>query len=217
MENQQQQSTDKRNADQLVEPVLNLSHSTRGQLITCLDMLSAVLQCNKPIPDDAKQRICQKIDESIRLLIELSPFKSVPSGEPSNVFEEMISGQLTVALSVAERMSAVGHLISARGAVQFGVLTANDQTKRCLLAENRKIVVQLMDLQYQEKGPEPDEEKNKKNGESTESPESPESTLEQQLGRLKVKDQNHNLILKLSLHFFPILKPKSQRRDLQSE
>ena len=100
MENQHE-SKDQQNK---LEPVLNLSYSNRHQLITSLSELTAILQCNTAIPDDAKQRTCQKIDQSMRLLVELSPFQSTASTVDSAVlFEEKIFGQLTGLTELTEQ------------------------------------------------------------------------------------------------------------------
>lgn len=150
----QQESKDKQNADQ---PVLNLNYSTRDQLIDSLNRLSAVLEYNKPIPENAKERICKKIDDSIRLLVELSPFEPAKSADLSSVFEEIVSERLTVRLSSAKRLSAVGHLIAVRRAVQF-YDSVDDETKRGLIADSKKIVLQLMELPHKRQSDWPDED-----------------------------------------------------------
>ena len=143
MENQQD---DQRNADRLI-----LSHSTRGQLITSMNQLSAILLANKPIPMDAKDRICKKIDESIRLLVELSPFKRTQATDASGVFEDSVSGQTIVELSKADRSEAIDHLVAVREAVQFDCFVGAE-TKRGLATENKRIVNQLMSLLDEEHG-----------------------------------------------------------------
>lgn len=114
--------------------------------MTRINQLTTILHCNKPIPSDAKQRICKRINESIRWLEDAcSPFESMPSAQATDVFEEMISGQLFVELSRVERLSLIGHLIAVRSAVQFDVSTT-DEIKRGLATENKRILHHLLDL-----------------------------------------------------------------------
>ena len=132
------------NVDQL-KLVLNLNYSTRNQLINSLNDLSAILQCDEPIPEDAKQRTCTKIDQSMRLLVYLSPFGSSQSTEKadSDVFEERISGRLAVQLPRESRSSIVSHLIDLKDAVLFEF---NREAKDSLVIESRRIVDQLLSL-----------------------------------------------------------------------
>lgn len=143
------QQDDRQNEQRLADPAelaLNLNHSTRDQLFTSLNQLSSILQCSTPIPEDAKQRIRRRIDESVQLLMDLSPFEaSRQLADAPGVFEERIAGLLTVRLSVAQRLKVIGHLIAIRDAVQFDGLIA-DVTKRALVAENRRTIEQLLDL-----------------------------------------------------------------------
>ena len=157
-----------RNADLLI-----LSHSTRGQLINSMNQLPAILLSNKPVPKTAKDRICKKIDESIRLLVELSSFKRSQSTDASGVFEDSLYGQLAVELSKADRSKAIDHLMAIRDAVQFDRLTTRE-AKRGLATESKQIVNQLMSLPEKEHSDESDEQINEKNG---------ERILDQQMGR----------------------------------
>ena len=128
--------------------VLNLSYSKRHPLINSLSELTSILQCNTTIPDDAKQRTCQKIDQSMRLLVELSPFQPTASTDGDDLdalFEEKIFGQLTAKLSRAERSKAMNHLVDLRDAVLFDRLVS-DKTKHNLMAENKRIINFLLDL-----------------------------------------------------------------------
>ena len=108
------QQDDQRNTDPLI-----LSHNGRDKLIGNLNRFSSILLANKSIPMDAKYRICKKIDESIRLLVELSSFKRSQSTNASGVFEDSLYGQLAVELSKAETLRVAGHLMAVRDAVQF--------------------------------------------------------------------------------------------------
>lgn len=158
------QENGKQNADQLELP-LNLTYSKRNLLITNLNDLSAILKCKKAIPEDAKQRICKKIDESIRILVELSSFKSSHFTNASGVFEEMVRDRLIVDLPKAESLRVVGHLMTVRDAVQFDRSTTGE-TKQCLVDESKQIVDQLMNLACREQSDESDdEEKNDEVGE----------------------------------------------------
>ena len=131
--------------------LLILSHSTRGQLITSLNQLSTILLSSKPMPKTAKDRICKKIDESILLLAELSPFKRTHSTDASHVYEDSVSGQLIVELSKSERLKIAGHLMAVRESVQFDCLVSAE-IKRSLATENKRIVNQLINLLDEELG-----------------------------------------------------------------
>lgn len=137
-----QKSLNKRKIDQMV---LNLSHSSRHELISSLTNLSALLQSNKVIPEKVKARISEKIDDSMCLLVELSPFEPIRSTKDSEPFEEMVFNQLIVELTRAERSAIVDHLIDIRDAVQVGGLFS-DEIKRDLVAESKRIINQLLEL-----------------------------------------------------------------------
>ena len=138
-----------------------------------MNRLSSILLANKPIPLDAKYRICKKIDESIRLLVELSSFKRSQSTDASGVFEDSLYGQLAVELSKAETLRVAGHLMAVRDAVQFDRSTTRE-ARRGLATECKQIVNQLMSLLEKEHSGESDEQINEKNG---------ERILDQQMGR----------------------------------
>ena len=150
------QQENERDADR-PESILNLSCSKRDELITILAQLSTILQCNTAMPEDAKQRTCKKIENSIRLLVELLPFKSTRSTEISGTFEERIAGRLIVGLPKAERLCMIGHLIAIREAVLYGLITV--ETKRGLISENKRIIDQLLDLSAKEQNCPAEEEK----------------------------------------------------------
>ena len=169
MENQQEHQRDVRQTDL----VLNMTCSTRNQLITGLNDLSAILKCNKPIPEDAKERIRKKIDNLERLLTGLLPFGPIKSSSDAPVvFEEMVPVQLIVALSKAERLNVVGHLMAVREAVSFDSLTTCE-TKRDLVTEAKRIIHRLIDLPSL-----PDQEQSNESGE-----ENCELLLAKQMGR----------------------------------
>ena len=152
---EQNESVNKQNANEL-KLTLNLNHSIRDQLIRSLNQLAALLQYKKPIPEDAKQRICKKIDDSMRLLVDLSPVDSTPSTEALGVFEEMVFNQLIVQLTRAERSGIINHLVDIRDAVQFDNLV-KDEVKGALVIENRRIINQLLDLPCREQNEKSDE------------------------------------------------------------
>ena len=143
----QQKSGDQPNAKQL-ELALNLNHSARDELIISLNQLSTILQSNKPIPADAKQRARKKIYDSIRLLVDLSPFELAQSTDESNEFEETIADQLAFKMTRADRSTIMNHLTDLKDAVQFGRLIC--ETKRNLITENKRIIHQLIDLPARE-------------------------------------------------------------------
>ena len=144
-----QESIGQPNAGQF-ESVLNLNYCTRDKLMFNLNRLTIFLECEEAIPDDAKERICKTIDESILLLAKLSSFGPAKSAEPSNVFEDSVSGQLIVELSRAERSRVVDHLMIAREAVAFDG-SIKTENKRSLVTENKRIICQLVGLQNSEK------------------------------------------------------------------
>ena len=144
--NMTNQQEDKQNVDQLKLVLnLNLNYSTRNRLINSLNELSIILQCDEPIPEDAKQRTCRKIDDSMRLLVYLLPFGSSQSIDDTGVFEERISGQLTVKLPRAERSRIVSHLIDIKDAVLYDDKISR-AAKESLVTENRRIIDQLLSL-----------------------------------------------------------------------
>lgn len=126
-----------------------LSHSTRTKLFATLSDLFPIIQCGQAIPDDAKQRTREKIDESIRLLLELSPFKATQSAD-SAVLEERISGQILVRLSSEKQLNMIGHLMASQKIVLFGDQIITDEIKLSLAAENKRILHQLLDLPCRE-------------------------------------------------------------------
>ena len=128
---------------------LFLNYSTRDHLIGNLNDLSTILKCNEPIPEDAKRRTCKKIEESVGLLVKLSPFEPTPPADDSSLFEERISARLTLELSVTEQLRMVAHLVDNR----IAVLTydkVTDEAKRSLITENKRMIVQLMELPREE-------------------------------------------------------------------
>ena len=124
---------------------LFLSYSTRDQLVSCLNLVSTILESNQPIPEDAKQRTREKIEESAGLLMKLLPFESTPSADDSATFEERIAAQLTIELPSDEQTRLIKHLLANRNTVLL-YDKATDEAKRNLIAENGRIVVQLMNL-----------------------------------------------------------------------
>ena len=141
-----EQSEDSRSAQQMN---LCLNYRTRNGLINCLVELSTILESNRPIPEDAKDRTCKKIKESIGLLAELLPFESTPSVDDSATFEEQIAVQLTLELPSEEQVGLIKHLLENRNAVLFYDKTTN-QTRSSLIAENKRMIVQLMRVPSEE-------------------------------------------------------------------
>ena len=128
---------EKRKDDQ---PKLNLNYSTRDQLIGIFNQLSAILKFDEPIPRDAQQRICQKIAESVGLLVW--PFE--PSQRDGTMFEEKILSQMTVQLGRDEQSRVIKHLMVNQDAILNE--QATEETKRSLATENDATVFQLLKL-----------------------------------------------------------------------
>ena len=124
---------------------LFLNYTTRDQLISCLNLVSTMLESNKSIPEDAKSRMCKKIEESIGLLAKLLPFESTPSADDSATFEEQIAAELTVKLPSEVQPRLINHLLINRNTVLL-YDKATDQAKRSLISQNKGIVVQLMNM-----------------------------------------------------------------------
>ena len=146
----QQESEGKQNADQ-PELVLNLNHFRRDQLITSLIQLDTILQFNKAIPINFnyKQVVSKKIDDSIRLLLELTPVRPTQSTSEIGIFERIINGQLMLGLTRADRSNVINHLIAVKDSVLFDGL-ANAEIKLSLAIENRRFIDQLLDLPCRE-------------------------------------------------------------------
>ena len=124
---------------------LKLIFSVRDQLSTSLTQLSAILQCNRSLPAEEKQRTLEKIKESALLLMELSPFEATSSAD-SSWFD-----QLTFELPRADRPRIFGHLMDIKDALlSDDSITA--KTKRNLVAENRQIVDRLLELPCKAQG-----------------------------------------------------------------
>ena len=140
---------------------MNITYSIRSHLITSLNDLSTIRQYRTAIPEDAKQRICQKIDQSILSLVDLSPFESTAStdSDDSAMFEATILGQLTAKLSRAQRSKTVTHLIDLRDALLFDHLVT-DETKHDLVKESKRIINLLLDLSDKEQNGKSNKEKN---------------------------------------------------------
>ena len=126
-----------------LKSALKMNFSTRNRLITNLNQVSAILQCKQPIPEDAKQRTRNKIDDAIRLLVDLSPFE--PTQDDSGEFEDLLTDQLNVELSREDRMRILIHLIEIKDVAEFDEKIA-DETKRSLTAKNRRIISQLLEI-----------------------------------------------------------------------
>ena len=122
---------------------LKMSYSIRDRLITDLNQMSTILQCNEPIPGDAKQRTCKKIEQSILLLVSLSPFEATQLNEESDEFEERISEQLIAELSREDRSKILNHLIGIKDALLFGHKISR-AAKDSLVTENRRIIIEQL-------------------------------------------------------------------------
>lgn len=120
------------------KPKLNLVYSNRDRLVANLTQLSAILQCNQSFSADEKQQTHQKFKESILLLMDLSS-EVTPSADDSNWLD-----QLTYELPRAERSRISIHLIEINAALSDRLIT--DETKRSLVNENKRIIVQMLDL-----------------------------------------------------------------------
>ena len=121
--------------------LLNLNRSTRNQLIISLIGLSDTLQCNKPT---AKQVTCNEIEDSILLLVNLSPFEpTANSADDSDGLDQALK------LLRTERSRMMDHLIDIKDALRSGQ-KVTDEAKRSLVTENERMVVQLMKLSREE-------------------------------------------------------------------
>ena len=136
---------------------LFLNYSIRDQLIGCLMQLNTILEGNRPVPEVAKQRTHEKIEKLILSLVRLpfeSPSLEPPPSEPpsaadSDVFEEAIADQLTLELPETDQSRLMGLLMENRNAVQI-YDKVTDAAKRSLIAKNKRIIVQLVDVPYEE-------------------------------------------------------------------
>lgn len=138
------QQKGKRTADQ-PDLMLNMNCSTRDQLITSLNQLSVILQSNKPITESAKERIRNRIDKAMQILVDLSPFEPVRSLNLSDPSDEMVFGEMIVELAKSERSKIINHLISVRDEMMFNGLTVYE-TKTSLFTENKRSINQLLEL-----------------------------------------------------------------------
>lgn len=125
----------------------------RDQLILTLNQLSAILQFDKPIPEEAKQRTCKKIVDTIASLVVLStsaPTLSINTDQLASydVFEETVFGQLIFELSKADMSQMINQLIAIRDALKSDKAIPNE--KRALAVENRRIIGLLLDLPCKE-------------------------------------------------------------------
>ena len=141
------QSEDSRSAEQTK---LFLSYSTRDQLTGCLNLVSTILESNKPIPEDAKSRTCKKIKESISLLTELLPFESTLSANDSSTFEEQLAAELTIKLFSEVQPRLINHLLANRNIVLL-YDKATDEAKRSLISQNERIILQLVKLSHKKR------------------------------------------------------------------
>lgn len=142
------QQDDQHDADQ-PDLVLNLSHFKRDQLIASFIQLNTILQCNKPMSHNFKQMLSKKMNESIRLLLELTPVMPSQSNSDTGLLDKILSGYLVIGLSRAERSIVVNHLIAIKDAMLFEGLNPGE-TKLCLAIQNRQIIDQLLDLPCRE-------------------------------------------------------------------
>ena len=131
----QQESNVNRGGEQL-----KLIYSVRDQLITGLVQLSTILQCNRPLPADEKQRTREKTKESVLLLMDLSPLEMPPPAGDSRWVN-----QLTFELPGAERTRIVTHLMDIMDAV-LSDRPISEETKSSLITENKRIIDQLLSL-----------------------------------------------------------------------
>ena len=137
-DNEESRSAKQHSAEQLNS--LFLSCSTRTQLTTSLVSLSDILQSSQPIPEDAKSRTCKEIDDSILLLVNLPPFMRTQPADSS--------GQ-ALKLPRSERSNLINHLVDVKDAVQYDQ-KATDEAKSSLIAENERIVFELVKLSHEE-------------------------------------------------------------------
>ena len=125
--------------------VLKLNYSKRDQLFTSLNELSAILQYNQSLSDVTKQRTHEKIKESVLLLMDLPSFEATQATGDQAAGDSNEIDQLTFELSGEEQTRMISHLVGNQNAVTFYDKMDNE-TKRNLVTENKRIVVQLLDL-----------------------------------------------------------------------
>lgn len=125
--------------------VLKLNYSKRDQLFTSLNELSAILQYNQSLSDVTKQRTHEKIKESVLLLMDLPSFEATQATGDQAAGDSNEIDQLAFELSGEEQTRMISHLVDNRNAVTFYDKMDNE-TKRNLVTENKRIVVQLLDL-----------------------------------------------------------------------
>lgn len=128
------------------EQFFDLNHLQRGELMTGMTQLSTILQYSRPIPD--KNATIRWIDNQINWLFGLAPFKSHQYASDAIVFEKLLSGQLSIGLTEADRSRVMNHLIAVRNAVIFERLTTCD--KRKLAIENKLVIDRLLNLPVRE-------------------------------------------------------------------
>ena len=128
-----------------VKLVLKLNYSKRDQLFTSLNELSAILQYNQSLSDVTKQRTHEKIKESVLLLMDLPSFEATQATGDQAAGDSNEIDQLTFELSGEEQTRMISHLVGNQNAVTFYDKMDNE-TKRNLVTENKRIVVQLLDL-----------------------------------------------------------------------
>lgn len=110
--------------------------ATRDKLVRILSLVSDVLQSNKPVPEDAKKRIYQRINEAVQLLTELSSSEPILDDSTATFEERMIVG-----LATEERRRIVQQMLLNKDAFN-GPISEEDKSK--LITENRKIASQLV-------------------------------------------------------------------------
>ena len=127
-----------------LKSALKMNFSTRNRLITNLNQLFVILQRKQPISEDAKQRTRKKIDYAIRLLVDLSPFEPTQTADDSCAYEDLLSDQLIIELSREDRKRILNYLIEIKEVAELDEKIA-DETRRSLIAENRRIS-QLLEI-----------------------------------------------------------------------
>lgn len=134
--------------------LLYLNYSIRDQLITCLNEQSAIMQVassSNPIPQDTKDRMREKIGKLVIALFNLPKCKPTPSPQDSRAFEERALENLTIEISPIDQANLMQHLMANQNTIlfdQFDQRVADQSVADLMVAENRRIVQQFLDLSY---------------------------------------------------------------------
>ena len=129
------------------EPVLEfkISHKTRDQLIITFSQLCNMLQFKGQVPDAARERASEKINDTVLILLELSVENMPPPLLAVDSFEEFISNELMVCLPASTKYRMILHLAKIKDAVRF-TSKFTEEAKLRLIEETKSILDCLVTL-----------------------------------------------------------------------